>query len=213
MEHAVKCIYSHLYEIVVKKVKYIRTFTGLPLDLHWTLGEFTYERWSLTKDAKAVYNAHKNIPRLPPSPPDAPLSSQPWPANFKIKEEDIVDILSNKTTWGKSEDEIFLAKPGTKGIGLVFSFQGLSNKGKRESEGESEHEKQKERQRRLAEQAEVQQTEANGKKKKKKKKKDSKKDRKATVHLPITLHSPKVQWRSSGSPVKVQMYFTFLTII
>ncbi|KAH6916213.1 hypothetical protein BKA70DRAFT_1216442 [Coprinopsis sp. MPI-PUGE-AT-0042] len=29
MEHAVK----------FKKVKYIRTFTGLPLDLHWTLGE------------------------------------------------------------------------------------------------------------------------------------------------------------------------------
>ncbi|KAH6918848.1 hypothetical protein BKA70DRAFT_1416844 [Coprinopsis sp. MPI-PUGE-AT-0042] len=160
----------------------------------------TYERWSLTKDAKAVYNARKNIPRLPPPPPDAPLSSQPWPADFKIKEEDIVDILSNKTTWGdwvkaftnisstnpehaevyrylsdptydpgKSEEEIFLAKPGTKGIGLVFSFQGLSNKGKRDPERESEREKQKERQRRLAEQAEVQQTEADGKKKKKKK--------------------------------------------
>ncbi|KAH6873784.1 hypothetical protein BKA70DRAFT_1240949 [Coprinopsis sp. MPI-PUGE-AT-0042] len=173
----------------------------------------TYEHWLLTKDAKAVYNARKNIPCLPPPPPDAPLSSQPWPADFKIKEEDIVDILSNKTTWGdwvkaftnisstnpehaevyrylsdptyhpgKSEEEIFLAKPGTKGIGLVFSFQGLSNKGKRDPERESEREKQKERQRRLAEQAEVQQTEADGKKKKKKKKKkDSKKDRKATM--------------------------------
>ncbi|KAH6874118.1 hypothetical protein BKA70DRAFT_1449700 [Coprinopsis sp. MPI-PUGE-AT-0042] len=182
----------------------------------------TYERWSLTKDAKAVYNACKNIPRLPPPPPDAPLSSQPWPADFKIKEEDIVDILSNKTTWGdwvkaftnisstnpehaevyrylsdptydpgKSEEEIFLAKPGTKGIGLVFSFQGLSNKGKKDPERESEHEKQKERQRRLAEQAVVQQTEADGKKKKKKKKKkkDSKKDRdrKATILWCICL--------------------------
>ncbi|KAH6896214.1 hypothetical protein BKA70DRAFT_1529256 [Coprinopsis sp. MPI-PUGE-AT-0042] len=178
----------------------------------------TYERWSLTKDAKAVYNARKNIPRLPPPPPDAPLSSQPWPADFKIKEEDIVDILSNKTTWGdwvkaftnisstnpehaevyrylsdptydpgKSEEEIFLAKPGTKGIGLVFSFQGLSNKGKKDPERESEREKQKERQRRLAEQVEVQQTEADGKKKKKKKEKDSKKDRKATILWCICL--------------------------
>ncbi|KAH6904546.1 hypothetical protein BKA70DRAFT_1432307 [Coprinopsis sp. MPI-PUGE-AT-0042] len=177
----------------------------------------TYERWSLTKDAKAVYNARKNIPRLPPPPPDAPLSSQPWLADFKIKEEDIVDILSNKTTWGdwvkaftnisstnpeyaevycylsdptydpgKSEEEIFLAKPGTKGIGLVFSFQGLSNKGRKDPERESEREKQKERQRRLAEQAEVQQTEADGKKKKKKKK-DSKKDRKATILWCICL--------------------------
>ncbi|KAH6918841.1 hypothetical protein BKA70DRAFT_1214642 [Coprinopsis sp. MPI-PUGE-AT-0042] len=167
----------------------------------------TYERWSLIKDAKAVYNACKNIPRLPPPPPDAPLSSQPWPADFKIKEEDIVDILSNKTTWGdwvkaftnisstnpehaevyrylsdptydpgKSEEEIFLAKPGTKGISLVFSFQCLSNKGKKDPEREC-----------LAEQAEVQQTEADGKKKKKKKKKDSKKDRKATILWCICL--------------------------
>ncbi|KAH6896217.1 hypothetical protein BKA70DRAFT_1231707 [Coprinopsis sp. MPI-PUGE-AT-0042] len=144
------------------------------------------------------------------------LSSQPWPADFKIKEEDIVDILSNKTTWGdwvkvftnisstnpehaevyhylsdptydpgKSEEEIFLAKPGTKGIGLVFSFQGLSNKGKKDPERESEREKQKERQRRLAEQAEVQQTEADGKKKKKDSKKD--RDRKATILWCICL--------------------------
>ncbi|KAH6911604.1 hypothetical protein BKA70DRAFT_1423335 [Coprinopsis sp. MPI-PUGE-AT-0042] len=175
-----------------------------------------YERWVLTKEAKAIYTARKKVPSLPTPPSDTPLASQPWPSDLKIKEENIINILSNKTSWGewckafdnisasnpehaevyrylsdptydpgKPEEEIFLAKAGTKGIGLAFSFQGLNNKGKRDPAREDERDKQKERQRRLAEQAEEQQTEADGRKKKKKK--DSKKDKKAMILLCICL--------------------------
>ncbi|KAH6918845.1 hypothetical protein BKA70DRAFT_1416837 [Coprinopsis sp. MPI-PUGE-AT-0042] len=191
---------------------------GMPLNASFYSGitstsvRVTYERWALTKEAKAMYTARKKVPSLPTPPSDAPLASQPWPSDLKIKEENIINILSNKTSWGewckafdnisasnpehaevyrylsdptydpgKPEEEIFLAKAGTKGIGLAFSFQG-----KRDPAREDERDKQKERQRRLAEQADVQQTEADGKKKKKKKK-DSKKERKATILWCICL--------------------------
>ncbi|KAH6915459.1 hypothetical protein BKA70DRAFT_1420398 [Coprinopsis sp. MPI-PUGE-AT-0042] len=187
---------------------------GMPLNASFYSGitstsvRVTYKCWALTKEAKAIYTAHKKVPSLPTPPSDAPLASQPWPSDLKIKEENTINILSNKTSWGewckafdnilasnpehaevyrylsdptynpgKPEEEMFLAKAGTKGIGLAFSFQGLNNKGKRDPAREDECDKQKERQRRLAEQAEEQQTEADGKKKKK----DSKKDKKATI--------------------------------
>jgi hypothetical protein len=159
-----------------------------------------FHRWTLIKAAKAVFNLRIN-PALQPTP-NAPLTSQPWPSDMKkTTEEDITNVLSNKTTnsdWtkafslispvdpehaevycylsdfnfnpGKLEEDIFLAKQGTKGISLVCAFFGINSKGDPSPQRMAEREKQRGRLRQLAEQAEQKEKEKEEKKSKKSKK-------------------------------------------